>query len=70
MLHFSLFDYDVLTSDDFGGEAFFPLASVPGVQCRNSSVGNFHGLKQLDLPLIFQNEEGALFHIWGTFQGV
>ena len=43
MVLFSLYDYDVLTCNDFGGEAFFPLRDVPGTQ--RGKVGNFHGLK-------------------------
>ena len=58
MILFSIFDHDVLTANDFGGEAFFALKNVPGVQCGNSSVGNFRGLKQVDLPLMFQENKG------------
>ena len=52
MVLFSLYDYDVLTCNDFGGEAFFPLRDVPGTQ--RGKVGNFHGLKQVELALMFQ----------------
>lgn len=57
MIQFSVYDYDVLTANDFGGEAMIGLASVPGVQCGNSYVGNFHGLKQIHLPLLFQHNK-------------
>ena len=30
IIQFSLFDKDILTSDDFGGETYFPLSAVPG----------------------------------------
>ena len=35
MIQFSVFDKDILTADDFGGEAFFPLSAVPGIYQRN-----------------------------------
>ena len=56
MLLFSVYDHDVLLSNDFGGEAFFPLKDVPGIinPKGKTSVGNFHGLKQLELVLMFQ----------------
>jgi BAI1-associated protein 3 len=34
MFLFSIFDHDVITSNDFGGEAFFALKNVPGVQVQ------------------------------------
>ena len=52
MIHFSVFDYDVITSNDFGGECYVSLSSIPGVQCQKSYVGNLHGLKPVDLNLI------------------
>ena len=30
MIQFSVFDKDIITADDFGGEAFYPLSAVPG----------------------------------------
>ena len=30
MIQFSLFDKDIITADDFGGETYFPLSAVPG----------------------------------------
>ena len=61
MIHLSVYDYDVLTANDFGGEAFYSLSSVPGNSQpvgHNSYVGNFHGLKQIHLPLTFQHDKG------------
>lgn len=59
MLLFSLYDHDVITCNDFGGEAFFPLKDVPGVTPRGRpTVGNFHGLKQMELALMFQENTG------------
>ena len=37
MILFSIFDHDVITSNDFGGEAFFALKNVPGVQVGSLS---------------------------------
>jgi len=54
VLCFTLMDYDVITKNDFGGEAFMSLSTVPGVEQGSSSVENFHGLKPLHLPLMFQ----------------
>ena len=60
MLLFSVYDHDVLLSNDFGGEAFFPLKDVPGIinPKGKGSVGNFHGLKQVELALMLQENEG------------
>ena len=50
-------DYDVITANDFGGEAFLPINSVPGVEIGSSSIDNFHGLKPFMLPLMFQKRK-------------
>ena len=100
-------DYDVITKNDFGGEAFMSLSTVPGgsksqnmssrfprkitrresvvvagVEQGSSSVENFHGLKPLHLPLMFQKrrggsrshlQSGSLPHLevgWGPRLGV
>lgn len=49
-------DHDVLTANDFAGEAFLALGTIPGVADYNTSVDNFHGLKQVELPLMQQTE--------------
>ena len=61
MLRFSMFDHDVLSFNDFAGEAYFSLNSIPGIQGANSTIGNFHGLKQVHLPLMFQENKGDTF---------
>ena len=58
MLLFSVYDHDVITCNDFGGEAFFPLKDVPGVPKGKPTLGNFHGLKQVELALMFQENAG------------
>lgn len=55
MIAFTLMDHDVLTANDFGGEAFLPLSQIPGVSDGHASVVNFHGLKQIELPLMQLN---------------
>ncbi|KAI8126251.1 BAI1-associated protein 3 [Lucilia cuprina] len=57
MVCFTVMDHDVITANDFGGEAFLALGSIPGVADYNSSVENFHGLKQIELPLMQQLEK-------------
>ena len=58
---FTLMDYDVITANDFGGEALVPLNSVPGVEIGSSSIDNFHGLKPFILPLMFQKRKSEMF---------
>ena len=60
---FTLMDYDVITANDFGGEAFLPLHSVPGVEIGSSSIENFHGLKPFILPLMFQKNKSENLEI-------
>ncbi|KAK6630949.1 hypothetical protein RUM44_003121 [Polyplax serrata] len=54
MILFTVMDHDVLTSNDFAGEAFLNLQTIPGVADNSSSVDNFHGLKTQDLNLMHQ----------------
>jgi BAI1-associated protein 3 len=58
ILLFSVYDHDVITYNDFGGEAFLSLKDVPGIQGGKQKVGNFHGLKQVELALMFQENLG------------
>lgn len=62
MVCFTVMDHDVITANDFGGEAFLALGSIPGVADYNSSVENFHGLKQIELPLMQQLEKSKYMH--------
>lgn len=57
MIAFTVMDHDVLTANDFAGEAFLALGTIPGVADYNTSVDNFHGLKQVDLPLMQQHDK-------------
>ncbi|CAD7082875.1 unnamed protein product [Hermetia illucens] len=57
MIAFTVMDHDVLTSNDFAGEAFLALGNIPGVADYSTSVENFHGLKQVDLPLMQQHDK-------------
>lgn len=57
MIAFTVMDHDVLTANDFAGEAFLALGTIPGVADYSTSVENFHGLKQVDLPLMQQHDK-------------
>ncbi|XP_064115164.1 BAI1-associated protein 3-like [Macrobrachium nipponense] len=56
MILFTLMDHDVITCNDFGGEAFLSLNTIPGVVPSSASVDNFHGLKPIELNLMFQKD--------------
>ncbi|KAL1129161.1 hypothetical protein AAG570_013692 [Ranatra chinensis] len=56
MIAFTVMDHDVLTANDFAGEAFLSLSSIPGVSSA-SSADNFHGLKHVELPLMHQKNK-------------
>lgn len=57
MIGFTVMDHDVLTANDFAGEAFLALGCIPGVADCSVNIENFHGLKQIDLPLMQQNDK-------------
>lgn len=56
MIAFTVMDHDVLTANDFAGEAFLSLGSIPGVADTGSGVDNFHGLKPVELVLMQQHQ--------------
>ena len=74
LLRFTVFDYDVLTANDFGGEAFLALGSVAAGTSDNHSSGGFggrspnagagggaapfYGLQPTQLPLLWQQNKG------------
>jgi BAI1-associated protein 3 len=60
MILFTVMDHDVLTSNDFAGEAFLSLHNIPGVDDNNTSIDNFHGLKTVDLCLMHQKNRSKL----------
>ncbi|GLV43821.1 unc-13-4A [Carabus blaptoides fortunei] len=57
MIAFTVMDHDVLTANDFAGEAFLALGSIPGVANAGSGVDNFHGLKHVELVLLQQQSK-------------
>jgi len=57
MLLFTVMDHDVLTFNDFAGEAYLSLNQIPGVDRASSSADNFHGLKQIELNLMHQRQK-------------
>ncbi|XP_069958195.1 BAI1-associated protein 3 isoform X2 [Cherax quadricarinatus] len=56
MILFTVMDHDVITCNDFGGEAFLSLNTIPGVVPSSTSVDNFHGLKPIEFNLMFQKD--------------
>ncbi|XP_039285685.1 BAI1-associated protein 3 isoform X2 [Nilaparvata lugens] len=56
MIAFTVMDHDVLTANDFAGEAFLSLGSIPGVNSA-CNADNFHGLKQVELFLMHQKNK-------------
>lgn len=57
MIAFTVMDHDVITANDFAGEAFLSLNNIPGVAELNMGVENFHGLKAIDLVLMQQRDK-------------
>lgn len=63
MIAFTVMDHDVLTANDFAGEAFLGLNNIPGVADSTTSVDNFHGLRQIDLPLMHQKDKCKYYKV-------
>lgn len=63
MILFTVMDHDVLTANDFAGEAFLALGSIPGVN-STCNADNFHGLKHVDLPLMHQKNKSKSCKIY------
>jgi BAI1-associated protein 3 len=59
MIGFTVMDHDVITANDFAGEAFLSLNNIPGVS-EIGSIDNFHGLKPIDLVLMQQRDKRKL----------
>ncbi|KAK2714094.1 hypothetical protein QYM36_008626 [Artemia franciscana] len=55
---FTVMDYDVITANDFAGEAFLQLLSIPGISNGGYGADNFHGLRPIELPLMQQANKG------------
>lgn len=60
MIAFTVMDHDVLTANDFAGEAFLGLGTIPGVADTGLGVDNFHGLKPVELVLMQQHQKSKL----------
>ncbi|XP_035788392.1 BAI1-associated protein 3-like isoform X2 [Anopheles albimanus] len=54
MIVFTVMDHDVLTANDFAGEAFLALTNIPGVASNfnMNSIDNFNSLAPIELPLL------------------
>lgn len=57
MIAFTVMDHDVITANDFAGEAFLSLNNIPGVAELNMGVENLGGLKAIDLVLMQQRDK-------------
>lgn len=57
MIGFTVMDHDVITANDFAGEAYLSLNTIPGVAELSLGVENFHGLKAIDLVLMQQKDK-------------
>ena len=55
---FTVMDYDVITANDFAGECYMSLNHISGVEKPNQ-MDNFHGLKQIELNLMWQKDKGG-----------
>ncbi|XP_078053508.1 BAI1 associated protein 3 isoform X5 [Augochlora pura] len=70
MVLFTVMDHDVIKPNDFAGEAFLGLSTIPGVADTNASIDNFHGLKPTELPLMHQkNRNHPILQILETRVG-
>ncbi|XP_037069530.1 BAI1-associated protein 3-like [Pollicipes pollicipes] len=56
MILFTVMDHDVLTFNDFAGEAYLSLNHIPGVDRGSANSDNFHGLKEIELNLMHQRD--------------
>jgi BAI1-associated protein 3 len=62
MIGFTVMDHDVITANDFAGEAFLSLNNIPGVsEC--GSIDNFHGLKPIELVLMQQKDKRKFYFV-------
>lgn len=51
MIHFTVMDHDLMWTNDFEGEAFMDLLSIPGLH-GDLGDGGFQDLKQIELWLM------------------
>ena len=56
-VHFTVMDHDLLTSNDFAGEAFLPLCDIPGVS--GEAVSGFSALTPLCLTITHPRRSGG-----------
>lgn len=56
MIMFTVMDHDVITSNDFAGEAFVSLNSIPGV--RAPLPHDINAIDRVDLILMHQQNKG------------
>ena len=51
VIHLTVMDYDLVWSNDFEGEAFIEIATLPGLRC-DLGDGGYKDLKYNELNLI------------------
>lgn len=56
MILFTVMDHDVITSNDFAGEAFLSLNSIPGVLAPLPH--DLNAIDRMDLILMHQHNKG------------
>lgn len=67
MIVFTVMDHDVLTANDFAGEAFLSLNNIPGVASNFTlNIENFDCVTQLDLPLLEMKDKSEII-FWDFF---
>lgn len=58
MILFTVMDHDVITSNDFAGEAFLSLNSIPGV--LTPFPHDINAIDRVDLILMHQQNKGII----------
>ena len=48
----------------------FKYSQFLGVSSGNTSIGNYHGLKKIHMPLTFQQDKGILLNVLIIFQHI
>lgn len=60
MIVFTVMDHDVLTANDFAGEAFVALNTIPGVASTfNMNIENLDCVTQIGLPLLEMKDKST-----------
>ena len=52
----------------FESNVVFKYSQFLGVSSGNTSIGNYHGLKKIHMPLTFQQDKGISLNVLITFR--